>query len=468
MENYRMLVGGSLIDGDEMADVINPATATVVAKAPVADAAIVEAAVSAAHAAFASWSIVPQAERGQLVAQLASGIEAQSAKFARLLVEEQGKPLGLAEMEVGQTVYILRAFASMETTEEVLRDNEGERIVEHRTPLGVVAMITPWNFPLLLLATKLAPGLTAGNCVVVKPAPSTPLTTLLLGELCADIFPAGVVNIINGPSQIGALLTEHPLIAKIAFTGSTSTGRHVMASAASTIKRLTLELGGNDAAIVMNDIDPEEVAERIFAGAMVNSGQVCVAIKRVYVHENVYDAVCERLAALAEAAVVGDGFSQGVQFGPLQNEAQFARAKEFLREAARDGTIIAGGDPIDRPGYFIPPTIVRDIDDSARLVTEEQFAPILPILKYVDLDDVIARANFGTFGLAASVWGKDLDAAYGIAQKLDAGTVWVNKHFDLPPDVPFRGAKQSGLGAELGREGMAEYSQPKIINMATQ
>ena len=251
---------------------------------------------------------------------------------------------------------------------------------------------------------------------------------------------------------------------KISFTGSTATGKKVMAAASDTLKRITLELGGNDAAIVLDDADPKAIAPGVFEGAFWNSGQVCLAIKRLYVHESIYDRVCEELVAIAKQTVTDDGMKQGAKLGPLQNKMQYEKVKGFLDDAHRDGKVIAGGKAMDRPGYFIEPTLVRDIAEGSRLVDEEQFGPVLPIIKYAELDDVVARANNTPYGLGASVWGSDPKRAYEVAKTLDSGTVWVNKHIDLAPNVPFGGSKQSGIGVEFAEEGLAEYTQLQIIN----
>jgi len=282
-----------------------------------------------------------------------------------------------------------------------------------------------------------APALLAGNTLVAKPAPTTPLTTLLFGELAAEFLPAGVLNVIVDQNDLGGYLTQHPDVAKVAFTGSTATGRKVMASVASTLKRLTLELGGNDAAIVLDDVNVPEVAAKIFNGAMFNSGQVCLAIKRVYVPDALYEQMCTELARLAGEAVVGDGLDAATQFGPIQNKQQFEKVQGFLDDAHAHGKVIAGGKALDREGYFIPPTIVRDIPDDARLVREEQFGPVLPVLKYSSLDDAIARANGTDYGLGGTVWGRDLNRANDVARQIASGTIWINKHLDLPPDIPF-------------------------------
>ena len=290
---------------------INPATEQVLAACPRADLAQLNQAVAAAKAAFPAWAATPLAERSRLLVKLAEAIAAHSDELVPLLTQEQGKPLGAAAYEIGGAGGIVRAFAAMDLPVTVLKDTAEVRIVRHRSPLGVVAAITPWNFPVIMMVTKIAPALLAGNTVVMKPAPTTPLTSLRVGELCAAIFPPGVVNVIADQNDLGNALTSHPDVAKIAFTGSTATGRKVMASAAATLKRLTLELGGNDAAIVLDDVNPQEIAPKLFFAAMVNSGQVCLAAKRIFVHESMYDAVCAELAKLAEAAVVGNGLEPG-------------------------------------------------------------------------------------------------------------------------------------------------------------
>jgi acyl-CoA reductase-like NAD-dependent aldehyde dehydrogenase len=463
---FRLLIDGRLTAGAATLEVLNPATGRRLTTCARADKVQLHAAVAAAKRAYPAWAASSMDARHRVLIEIADALEARAPEFARLLTEEQGKPLARAAGEIGEAVGLLRAFAAMDLPSKVIRENEQERIVQLRVPLGVVAAITPWNSPMLLLVMKVAPAMLAGNTVVAKPAPTTPLTTLLFGELCADLVPPGVLNIIVDQNDLGGELAQHPDVAKVTFTGSTATGRKVMAGAASSIKRLTLELGGNDAAIVLDDVDVKAVAAEIFQGAMVNSGQVCLAIKRVYVPEVIYEAMCEELGSLARDAIVGDGLDAATQFGPLQNGAQYDKVREFLKDAHEHGTVIAGGFALERDGYFIAPTIVRDIADESRLVREEQFGPVLPVLRYSDLDDAIARANDSEYGLGATVWGRDSNLAFSVARRIAAGTVWVNKHLDLPPDIPFAGAKQSGFGAEMGQEGLEEFTQIRIINMA--
>ena len=461
---FHMLVDGRAESGSGTFDVINPALGEPFARCPRADIHILNSAVAAAKAAFGPWSARPAGERAALVARLADALEARAGEFAALLTSEQGKPLDQAMYEVMGAVFTLRAFAGMRIETKTLRDEGGNRVIEHRTPLGVVAAITPWNFPIILLMNKLGPALVTGNTMVAKPAPTTPLTALLFGEICRDILPPGVVNIICDENDLGSALTAHPDIAKVAFTGSTATGKKVMASAADGVKRVTLELGGNDAAIVLDDVDPVQVARKVYGGAMANAGQICVAIKRAYVPAAMYDDFCDELVRLAKGAIVDDGARQGAQVGPIQNRMQFEKVKALLDDARERGTVLAGGTALDRPGYFIPPTIVRDLDDDAPLVREEQFGPVLPVLSYTDIDDVIARANDSEYGLGGTVWGKDLDRAMAVAKRIDSGTVWVNQFLAIDATIPFRGTKQSGLGGELGEAGLHEYTQPHIVN----
>ena len=466
MREFKLLINGKLVFGAATLDVINPATEEVLAKAPRADRAQLDEAIAAAKAAFPAWSTKPIRDRGALLIRLADALEERQDEFARLLTLEQGKPISEAHWEIDFTINILRHYAALDLPTEVLKEDARQKIVRQHIPLGVVAAIVPWNFPMLLLVIKVAPALLAGDTVVAKPAPTTPLTTLRFGEICGELLPAGVMNVIVDYNDLGDVLASHADVAKVAFTGSTATGKKVMRSAAGTLKRLTLELGGNDAAIVLDDVDPIEIAPKLFVAATMNAGQLCLGAKRLYVHDSQYDQICEELGRLARESVVDDGLKQGTQMGPLQNKAQFEKAKGFLDDAKRNGKIVAGGEVLSRKGYFIQPTIVRDISDDARLVTEEQFSPIVPVLRYSDVDDAIARANDSDYGLGGTVWAKDLSRAFRVATRIETGTVWINKFLDVSPDISFGGAKQSGIGTELGQEGLEAFTQIRIINMA--
>jgi len=466
MNPLHLLIDGQLVAGDLDMDVINPATEALLCKSPRASKRQLDAAIAAAKKAFPGWRATPMASRAALLEQVAQRLEANVDELARLLTQEQGKPLADARGEVLGSALYFRHFSKAQLPVQVIEHSDSRHVEAHRLPLGVVAAIVPWNFPLILMAFKLPAALVAGNTVLLKPAASTPLTTLRFGELVADLFPPGVLNIITDANDLGAAITAHPDVRKVSFTGSTETGKRVMAGAADTLKRLTLELGGNDAAIVLDDVDVKSVAGRVFKAGFANSGQVCIAIKRLYVQDGVYDAVCDELARLANEVVVGDGLAPDTQYGPLQNKAQYEKVKGFIEDARHSGNIIAGGSTQAGPGYFIRPTVVRDIAEGSRLVDEEQFGPILPVIRFTDPDDAVARANNSPYGLGSSIWSSNAQRAYRLAEMMDAGTVWVNKHRELAPGIPFGGCKFSGMGTELGERGLEEFTQLKVINIA--
>lgn len=466
MSHFKLVIGREAVATDHRMPVINPATEEVVGLCPVAGDEHLEAAIAAARLAFPSWSSSALDTRRELMRSIADAIEARIEPLGALLTSEQGKPLAQARMEIQRACALLRHFAKVELPRRTFRETVAERIYERRVPLGIVAAIVPWNFPILLLMNKLAPALLTGNCIIAKPAPTTPLTTLEIGQICSRILPAGVISVLSDANNLGARLTSHPDIAKVSFTGSTDTGRKVFQSGAATLKRLTLELGGNDPALILDDADLDAVAPQIFRCAMANSGQVCMAIKRVYVPDALYDGLFDRLATLASAAVVGNGADPQTQFGPVQNAAQFDRLKGLIADCKARGTVLSGKAPTDSRGYFIAPSIVRDIPDDARIVREEQFGPVLPLLRYTHLDDALTRMNDSIFGLGASVWGSDVTRATDVAERVSSGTVWINRHMSVDPSVPFRGARQSGIGAELGDAGIHEFTQAQVVNVS--
>ena len=329
----------------------------------------------------------------------------------------------------------------------------------------MVGAITPWNYPILIAVTKLAPALLAGNTVVLKPSPFTPLTTLALGALLREVLPPGVLNVVSGGDELGRSISEHPAVKKISFTGSVATGKKVLASAAADLKRVTLELGGNDPAIVLDDVDPQRIAKPLFWGAFTNSGQVCTAIKRVYVHERIFSAVVQAVGDLARSVRVGPGLEPGVELGPINNAPQHRRVAELVEGAkSRGATVQAGGGPRSGAGYFFEPTIVTDVTDDMGLVAEEQFGPALPFLPFSQLDDALERANATHFGLSASVWTSDAARGAEIARELDCGTAWVNQHIALTHLAPFGGSKWSGIGYENGQWGLDDFCQLQVIN----
>jgi aldehyde dehydrogenase (NAD+) len=461
-----MLIDGKLVAGSQTLDVINPATGepfTSVARATEAD---MLGAIAAAKAAQKGWGATPLEERRAALLKLADHIDANVDSIARTLVMEQGKPLAEAQMEVGFAPVFIRHFCEQDLAPETIQDDADYLVQMHYKPLGVVAGITPWNFPFLIGVYKLAPAVLLGNSFIWKPAPTTPVTALLLAEKLSELFPAGVVNIVIDKNELGHLLTSSPDVAKISFTGSTATGRKVMEAAASSLKRLTLELGGNDAAIVLADADIKKTAQGVAGSAFFNAGQVCIALKRLYVHRSIYEEMCEALAKEVGLLAVGDGLEQGTRVGPLQNAMQYEKATRYLDAAAADGRILVGGRKKSGPGYFIEPTLVRDIQDGSVLVDEEQFAPILPVIAFDELDDVIDRANSSEYGLGGSVWSEDVAAADAVAARMESGTIWINHHTHFGPHIPFAGAKQSGIGSEFGREGLLEFSQRSVVSRA--
>ncbi|MGB1563390.1 MAG: aldehyde dehydrogenase family protein [Sinimarinibacterium flocculans] len=466
MNQGALIINGQAVAGASRMGVIDPSTGEEFASCSKASASDLEAAVAAAKAAFASWSTTPFVERSRLLNEVADEIARRQPELATLLTREQGKVLTESTAEVEASVAFIRHLAGIELHREVIEDSATRRIEQHFRPLGVVAAIVPWNFPLLMACFKVAAALATGNTVVLKPSPSTPLCALALGAIGMRILPPGVLNVITDQNDLGPLLTAHPDVAKIAFTGSTGTGRKVMASAAASIKRITLELGGNDAAIVLDDADPAALAPALFGTAFFNSGQVCIAIKRIYAHEKIYEPLIAELARLANEAVVGPGLEPGTTHGPVQNRMQFDKVRRIIADARSAGQVAAGGEAADGGGYFIRPTIVRDARAGMPLVEDEQFGPVLPVIPFADVGDAVRQVNASRYGLGGSVWGTDTARAIEVASAIESGTVWVNKHLDFGPDIPFGGAKESGLGLQFSAAGLQEFTQKQILNIA--
>lgn len=466
MSDYKMLINGKLVEGAQQLKVVNPATEEVFATVARASQDQAAEAIAAAKAAFPGWAATPVKERQAIVTAIADAVRDNADELARILTSEQGKPLPEAQGELAWTEGYFRHYATLAPESRVVQDDETARVEVRRTPLGVVVGIVAWNFPLLLAAWKIGPALIAGNTIVLKPAPTTPAATLKFGEVIKDIVPPGVVNIIADDNDLGPYLTSHPDVAKVTFTGSTETGRKIMKSGADTLKRVTLELGGNDVAILLDDVDVKSVAPKVFDAAFFNCGQVCMAAKRIYVHDRIYDQFADEMERLAKEAVVDDGAKQGTRLGPLQNKAQYEKVRGFIDDARQKGAKVAGGELLDRPGYFIRPAIVRDVGEGARIVDEEQFGPVMPLIRFSDVNDVIARANASPYGLGGSVWSSNYDRAREVAEKIDAGTVWINQHVTIAPHIPMAGAKQSGIGVEQDQEGLAEFTQVRVLNIA--
>lgn len=445
--------------------VLDPATGEAFDEAPDQQPDELDAVVRRAHEAWRYWRADPAARTTALLAA-ADAVEAAEADLAPLLTREQGKPLAESSMEIARTAARLRYFAELTTPRpEPLVDGRPVRSEVRWRPLGPVAAIVPWNFPLQLASAKFAPALAAGNTMVLKPSPFTPLATLLLASVMSRALPEGVLTIVTGHEPLGARLVAHPGIRHVTFTGSTATGRAVVRGAAPSLARVTLELGGNDAAVLLDDVEVERIAERLFWAAFRNCGQVCMAVKRVYAPARLYCDVVEALAQLAKTVVVGAGTDPVTQLGPVSNAAQLARVENHTAQALADGArAVAGGHRPDRPGYFFAPTILADVPHHSPVVTEEQFGPVLPVLPYTSVDEAVDAANDTRFGLGGSVWGTDLDRAEEVAGRLECGTAWVNHHAELSLAQPFAGVKQSGVGVAGGPWGLYGNLRPFVVH----
>lgn len=467
LPHYGQLIDGVMVEGERRMPVLSPADAQPFATVPDASPEELSRAISAAQHAFGRWSETDFAARRQCLRRFADAMRHNIDEIAEALTREQGKPLSRSRREIANAAGAIESMIAIEVSPRLLRDDARERVELRYRPLGVAAGITAWNVPIMLAAQKIAQALYTGNTMVLKPSPYAPVATLLLGRLSIGLLPPGVLNIISGGNALGARLTSDPRISKISFTGSGPTGEAVLKAAAPHFARVTLELGGNDAAIVLPDVDPDAVVPEIFAAAFNNAGQICMAIKRLYVHADIYDAMVDRLADLAESVRLGDGMDPETDMGPVQNRAQFDKLLGLLADirATPGARIAAGGEVPDRAGYFIRPTIVADVAEGTRIVDEEPFGPMLPVIRYDDVEDAIARANATPFGLSGSVWTSDLDRGAELAGRLEVGTAWVNRHGGGDGAIPFGGAKASGIGREHGRLGLASYMEPQVLHV---
>ena len=448
--------------------ILDPATGETVGEAPVHTVEDLQRAIDEATAAQPAWAALGHEARSAALLRAADAVEANAEELARLLSREQGKPLNgpNARFEVGACAAWLRAAAETPLEVETVVDDGETRAELHYRPIGVVGAIGPWNWPMMITVWQIAPALRMGNAVVVKPSEYTPLSVLALVETINTALPENLVPVVSGGRDVGEALASHPAIGKVMFTGSTATGKAIIRSSADTVKRLTLELGGNDAGIVLPDADPKAIAEGLFWGAFINTGQTCAALKRLYVHEDIYDAVCDELTNVAQAMPMGVGLDENNVLGPLQNRQQYDIVARLVDAAKDSGArVLIGGNPeTGQAGNFYPTTLVADVDNDNPLVAEEQFGPALPIIRYSTIDEAVEKANALEVGLGASVWSSDLTAAREVASRIQAGTVWINKHGAVDPRVPFGGAKQSGYGLEFGVEGLKALGVPQIIN----
>ena len=464
---YRNLIDGELVETPQTMDVVNPANEDAIGTVPACGEAELDRAVAAARRAFASWRKTPVEERRKVIQGIAAAIKDNADELYRLLTSEQGKPHHQAQQEIYGAAGLAAAQSTLSLDDVINQDDDTRLSRTRRVPVGVVGGIVPWNFPVMMAIQKIVPAILSGCTIVLKPSPFTPLTTLRIAELIKDVVPAGVVNVITGEDSLGPLITGHPDIDKITFTGSTATGKKIMEGASKDLKRITLELGGNDASIVLPDADVSKVAEQLFWSSFSNAGQICVAAKRIYIHEDIYDDLSKAIAEYAKGVTVGDGSQQGTGVGPIQNRKQFERVCELIQDAKDSGyTFLVGGD-VDPSGsgYFVPITILDNPPEDARIVAEEQFGPIMPLMKFSTEEEAIARANASEYGLAGAVWTKDADKGVAIAEQLETGTVWVNEFLHINPLAPFGGHKQSGFGAEYGIEGLKEFTYPQVITV---
>jgi len=465
---FALQINGQAVPGDAASfAVYNPATGSLLGNAPASSPAQVHAAVAAARAAQPAWAALPDAERKALISRVAEVLTENSQYLAEWITREQGKPLAgpgsLFEMQacVGWT----QVSTMLDLPVEVAFEDDTRRDEVHRKPIGVVAAIAPWNWPLMIAIWQIIPSLRVGNTVVLKPSEYTPLGTLEMVRLINQVLPPGVLNTVSGSGDVGDALVRHPDVRKVMFTGSGATGRKIIEASAGNMARLTLELGGNDAAIVLPDADPQAIAQGLFWGAFINTGQTCACAKRLYVHESQYEAVIAALKAVAEATPMGDGMHDGILLGPVQNRMQFDKVCALVESARRNGArIVTGGQP--KPdSLFFPITLVADVKDGSPLVDEEQFGPVLPIIAYGDVSEAIRNANRLDAALGASVWGSNVQEAQRVAMQLEAGTVWINQHGAVHPMVPFGGIKGSGYGVEFGIEGLKAVTVTQVISI---
>ncbi len=451
---------------------VNPSTGEEICQVAAADATDVDKSVQAARKAFEQgpWRKMHASERGRFLYRLADLIEKNADELARLEALDNGKPVSVAKrVDVAKSAACYRYFAGWADKVQgktIPIDGEFFCYTRHE-PIGVVGQIIPWNYPMLMQAWKLAPALATGNTVVLKPAEQTPLSALRVGELILEAgFPEGVVNLLPGfGPTAGAAIARHMDVDKVAFTGSTETGRLILEAAAkSNLKRVTLELGGKSPNIIFHDTDLDEAVEGAHLGIFSNQGQICCAGSRVFVEEKIYDQFIEKSVARAQKRTVGDPFDPKTEQGPQVDRTQFDKVMGYIESGQGEGaTLACGGKRVGNRGYFIEPTVFADVQDGMRIAREEIFGPVMSVIPFKDLDEVIIRANRTIYGLAAGVWTRDIKKAHAIANGVRAGTVWVNCYNILDTRAPFGGFKQSGSGRELGEYGLQEYTEVKTV-----
>ncbi|KAI0169258.1 aldehyde dehydrogenase-like protein [Hypoxylon sp. FL1284] len=460
------VINGQLVPTAATRHTIDPALGEPLFEVPLAEKGDLDSAVRYARKAASEWSKTTHETRSELLRAFADAMEAEQDELVRLLTMETGKPTTQTQYEVQAAVQWLRGFSSMCLKDEVLDEDSERTIYSTRTPVGVCGLLMPWNWPLSLGMGKAGQALMTGNAIIVKPSPSAPCALLKAGELAMSIFPPGVFQVVSGDDDLGPWICEHPGIDMISITGSSANGKLVAASCAKTLKRYVLELGGNDAAIVCEDVQLDACVPKLTTMAFMSSGQVCMIPKRIYVHEKIYDEFRDAMVEFTKRNLkVGGGFEPDISIGPIQNHKQFMAVKDLYSDIDRSGlkTALAGQPREDTKGYFIEPSIIDNPPDNSRIVVEEPFGPTVPLLKWARDDEVIERANALRAGLGASVWTKDLTRANAFARELDVGSVWINSHFDVLPTIPFGGHKESGVGVEWGLEGFKQFTNHKTV-----
>ena len=466
---HALTIDGEAVQTASSFEVRNPADGSLVAICPEGSPSLIDRAVASARRAFPLWSSVSDAERAVKLMTIADLIEKHHDELSTLITREQGKPqsgLG-ANMEVEGAAVWTRVTSQLTLPEEVIQNDKRGKILVYRRPVGVVGSITPWNWPMMIAVWHIMPAIRTGCTVVIKPSPFTPLSTLRLVQIMNEVLPPGVINVVAGSGELGAYLSAHPGVDKVVFTGSIETGKKIMIGGAQTLKRLTLELGGNDAGIVLPNTAVEPHLERLFWGCFMNSGQTCAALKRLYVHADQYEEFVTKFSAYVAGVPVGNGLDPVNLIGPLSNEMQLNKVAAYVEDAReRGGRIVTGGKRLNTVGFFYAPTVIADATDDALVVKEEQFGPVIPILKYSTVDEAIARANSLNVGLGGSVWGDDAEQAARYATRMICGTVWVNQHGALHPKAPFGGVKNSGIGVEFSTDGLREYTTTQVLNVA--